>query len=52
MAVPKGRLAEARFIRQYLSSAIDSGVVAGALIASGQKDVRIGPSVSEHTPSP
>lgn len=46
MAVPKGRLAGARFIRQFLNSAIESGLVADALSASGEHGVRIGSRVA------
>lgn len=45
MAVPKGRLAGARFIRNFLNEKIRSGFVAEQLRQSGQQDVRVGPEV-------
>lgn len=45
MAVPKGRLAGARFIRTFLNEKIRNGFVAERLLESGQRDVRVGPEV-------
>ncbi len=42
MAVPKGRLAGARFIRTFLNDKIRSGFVAEQLRQSGQQDVQVG----------
>jgi len=46
MAVPKGRLAGARFIRAFLNEKIRSGFVAEQLRQSGQQDVRVGPELA------
>ncbi len=43
MAVPKGRLAGARFVRAFLDERIGNGFVADALRQSGQHEVRLGP---------
>lgn len=42
MAVPKGRAAAAAFVQDFLDEQLRSGLVARALAASGQGDVRIG----------
>lgn len=42
MAVPKGRLAAAGFVRAFLDERLRDGTVMQALQASGQADVRIG----------
>lgn len=42
MAVPKGRLAAAGFVRDFLDERLRDGTVHEALEASGQADVRIG----------
>lgn len=43
MAVPKGRLAGAQFIRAFLNEKINEGFVTDKLRESGQIDVRVGP---------
>jgi polar amino acid transport system substrate-binding protein len=48
MAVPKGRMAGARYVRSFLDQKIRSGFVADALRASGQEDVRVGPALNSH----
>ncbi|GGJ86619.1 ABC transporter substrate-binding protein [Pseudomonas matsuisoli] len=42
MAVPKGRVAAARYVRGFLNERIQNGFVANALRASGQQDVQVG----------
>lgn len=47
MAVPKGRKAGAEYVRAFLDRKISSGFVLNALLASGQGDVRVGPTLNE-----
>ncbi|SDI23701.1 polar amino acid transport system substrate-binding protein [Pseudomonas flavescens] len=47
MAVPKGRDAGVRYVREFLEERIRSGFVAEALHTSGQQNVRVGPALGE-----
>lgn len=47
MAVPKGRLAGADFVRCFLDKQIRNGFVADALRESGQLEARVGPPLAD-----
>lgn len=51
MAVPKGRLAGAAFVRSFLDEQIRSGFVAQALRQSGQHEARVGPALEDRDSS-